>query len=197
MVPTWVTSSGATTSPPPATPPSPRPLATVLGEVVRYTDTDGNGFLDRIELDYNGDRVIDLTINLLDWKTEQDPHPDVAEILDVRALGWKGLHEHFRKMAEQSWQEALGFYRAAWRRGLTDAAMDRLAFASSSGERYDHAYWLKETILRRCLARLAEARQAQPDQAAALTALEKNLIRAVYLGDWKSATETVGRIPSL
>jgi hypothetical protein len=75
--------------------------------------------------------------------------------------------------------------------------MDRLAFASSSGERYDHAYWLKETILRRCLARLAEARQAQPDQAAALTALEKNLIRAVYLGDWKSATETVGRIPSL
>ena len=129
--------------------PSPRPAATELGEVVRYTDTDGNGFIDRVEFDYDGDRVIDLTINLLDWRTPEHPHPDVVEILDTHALGWRGLHDRFKTMTDQSWQEALAFYRAMWRRGLTDGVTDHLAVAASYGERYDRAYWLKETLLRR------------------------------------------------
>ncbi|HEU5132458.1 MAG TPA: hypothetical protein VFT26_10160, partial [Pyrinomonadaceae bacterium] len=36
--------------------PSPKPLAPRVEEVVKYTDTDKNGFLDTIEYDYDGDR---------------------------------------------------------------------------------------------------------------------------------------------
>jgi hypothetical protein len=176
--------------------PSPTPVATNLAEVVRYTDTDNNGFLDQIEFDTDGDRVIDRTVCLLDWKSARDPHPDEAELIDMRKLGWKGLHEVFKRMAEQSWQEALAFYRAAWSRGLTDAETDRLAFAASYGERYDHAYWLKETLLRTCLQRLAQARRERPASESELDVLEAELVRAAYLGDWPAAAAAVGRVPA-
>jgi hypothetical protein len=176
--------------------PSPMPLATNLTELVRYTDTDNNGFIDTLEFDYDGDRTIDRTICLLDWKSEKNPHPDVSKILDTHKEGWKGLHTIFKEMAEQSWQEAMAFYRAAWRRGLTDANTDRLAFASSYGERYDHAYWLKETLLRTCVTHLAKAREQKPEASAALLALENDLFKAAYLGDWKTATTLIAQIPA-
>lgn len=68
-------------------------------EVVRYTDTDRNGFIDRIEFDHDGDRTIDLTVDRLAWKTAGNPHPDFAGILETRTLGWKGLHEQFTACA--------------------------------------------------------------------------------------------------
>jgi CubicO group peptidase (beta-lactamase class C family) len=175
--------------------PSPTPVASNLTEVVRYTDTDNNGFIDRIEFDYTGDRVIDRTINLLDWKTPAAPHPDVVELINLRKLGWKGMHERFKAMAEQSWQEALIFYRAAWRRGLTDAETDRLAVASTYGERYDHAYWLKETLLRRLLENLASIPQSDPARTSEVADMEQALIRSVYLGEWMSIDSLISRMP--
>lgn len=175
--------------------PSPLPVATEVEEVVRYSDTDANGFLDRIEFDYDGDRTIDFIVDLLSWKTAEDPHPDVAEILETSKLGWEGLHEQFKVMAEDSWQEALMLYRVAWRRGMSDTEIDLLAVSSSHGERYDHAYWLKETLLRRARARLADLRQQSPAQAEEFTHIERDLIRTFYLGDFSACADVMAQIP--
>src|ERR687892_188434 len=56
--------------------PSPKPLAQRVEEVVKYTDTDKNGFLDTVEYDYDGDRTIDFRVSLLDYRTTSNPHPD-------------------------------------------------------------------------------------------------------------------------
>jgi hypothetical protein len=174
----------------------PKPSATNVGEVVIYSDTDANGFIDRIEFDYDGDHTIDLTINLLDYATAANPHPDVAEVLDTRALGWQGLHTAFVRMTEQSWEEAQRFYQAAWQRDLCDRETDLLAVAASVRERYEHAYWLKETLLRRCRVRLADARTAEPMRAAEFTAVEKNLLATAYLGRWNEVANVLPRIPA-
>jgi len=113
---------------------------------VKYTDTDKNGFLDTVEYDYDGDRKIDFRVSLLDYRTPKQPHPDVVTLVDTRREGWKGLNAIFTGIANQSWQEGLTVYRAAWRRGLTTPEIDKLASASAIGERYDHGYWLKEKI---------------------------------------------------
>jgi len=47
--------------------PSPKPQAPRVEEVVKYTDTDNNGFLDTVEYDYDGDRKIDFRFSLLDY----------------------------------------------------------------------------------------------------------------------------------
>ena len=163
--------------------PSPKPIAPRVEEVVKYTDTDNNGFLDTIEYDYDGDRTIDLRVSLLDYKTASNPHPDVVPLIDTHKEGWKGLNTLFGQIASQSFQEGLMVYRAAWKRGLTTPEIDKLASASSIGERYDHGYWLKEKIFRIIRAKVRG------------TALEKDLTRLYYTGQFAEYARRISEVP--
>ena len=164
--------------------PSPKPIAPRVKEVVKYTDTDQNGFLDTIEYDYDGDRKIDLRVSLLDYKTSANPHPDVVPLIDTQHERWQGLNVLFGKIANQSFQEALLVYHAAWRRGLTTPEMDKLAFAATIGERYDHGYWLKEKIFREIRPRVRG------------TQLEKDLTRLYYTGQFEEYARRISEVPA-
>jgi hypothetical protein len=164
--------------------PSPKPIAPRVEEVVKYTDTDNNGFLDTIEYDYDGDRKIDLRVSLLDYRTSSNPHPDVAPLIDTHKERWQGLNILFGKIASQSFREALLVYHAAWRRGLTTPEMDKLASASTIGERYDHGYWLKEKIFREIRARVRG------------TQLEKDLTRLYYTGQFEEYAARIAEVPA-
>jgi hypothetical protein len=176
--------------------PSPKPSATKVEEVVKYTDTDNNGFLDTVEYDYDGDRKIDFRFSLLDYKTTEQPHPDVTQLLDTQKLGWKGLNAVFTSMSNQSWDEALLVYRAAWRRGLTNAEIDKLSSASSIGERYDHGYWLKEKIFRQIRMQLEEAKKKEPARAKDFEALEAELARLYYMGRFSEYVHRIAEVPA-
>ena len=165
--------------------PSPKPNATKVEEVVKYTDSDKNGFLDTIEYDYDGDRTIDLRVSLLDYRTAANPHPDVVPLVDTHKQGWKGLNALFTSIANQSFQEALVVYRAAWRRGLTTPEIDKLANASSVGERYHNGYWLKEKIFREIRARVKQD-----------PSLEKELTRLYYLGMFEEYARRISSVPA-
>lgn len=177
--------------------PSPRPLATKVEEVVKYTDTDNNGFLDTVEYDYDGDRKIDFRFSLLDYRTPTQPHPDVVSLIDTQREGWKGLNTIFTSVANQSFQEALMVYHAAWRRGLTTPEMDKLASASSIGERYDHGYWLKEKVFRELRLRLRDAKKSEPAHTMDFDKLEQDLTRLYYTGQFEEYCRRIGDVPGL
>ena len=172
--------------------PSPKPSAPRVEEVVKYTDTDNNGFLDTIEFDYEGDRTIDLRVSLLDYKSTAQRVPDGAVVFNTPAGGWKGLNELFTEIANQSFQEALLVYRAAWRRGLTTPEIDKLANGSSVGERYRNAYWIKEKVFREIRKELHRVRSRD----AALIALENDLIRLYYLGEFNEYAKRIADVPA-
>jgi hypothetical protein len=165
--------------------PSPKPIAPRVEELVKYMDTDNNGFLDTIEYDYDGDRTIDLRVSLLDYRTASNPHPDVVPLIDTRKEGWKGLNALFGEIASQSFQEGLMVYRAAWRRGLTTPEIDKLASASAIGERYDHGYWLKEKIFREIRKRVRG------------TKLEKDLTHLYYTGQFEEYARRIAQVPAI
>jgi hypothetical protein len=146
--------------------------ATKVEELVQYADTDGNGYFDRITYDYDGDGTVDLVINLLDYKTADNPHPDIQSLHDPAGLEWKGMHELYKSISKQVFQEGHAYYRAAWRKDLTDKELDDLAIASSTGEKYNNGYWLKEKIFRKLDRRLASDPASQ-----------KELRRAHFTGD--------------
>jgi hypothetical protein len=127
---------------------SPR-RATRVEEVVQYRDTDANGFFDEITFDYDGDRNVDLKVSLLDL-AGGDKH----DLVEPGKIGWQGLHELYKRISSDSFQDGLRIYRALWKKGLTTPELDDLAIASSVGQRYDHGYWLKEKIFRLLDARL-------------------------------------------
>jgi hypothetical protein len=79
----------------------------------------------------------------------------------------------------------LTVYRAAWRRGLTTPEIDKLANASSVGERYRNAYWIKEKIFREIRA------QIKSDQA-----LENDLARLYYLGLFDQYAKRIADVPA-
>jgi hypothetical protein len=175
--------------------PPPNENAAKVEELVTYRDTDGNGFFDTIEFDYDGDRTVDLKVSLLDYRTAALPHPDEVPLLDTKALRWAGLHEAFTKMANESWRQALGVYRAAWRRGLTDPELDRLANAASVAQRYDSAYWIKEKVFRVMRARLGETAKSDPRQAKRWTTLGEDLKRLYYLGQYDEYVKRIAEVP--
>ena len=176
--------------------PGDRPSAPKVQEVVRYDDRDGNGFLDTVAFDYDGDRTFDFTVSLLDYRTPEDPHPDVVPLVDTHREGWAGLHATFDRLARASWLEALDVYDAAWRRGLTTPEIDALTVPSSVGERHANAYRIKEGVFRLLRKRLAAARDADPGAAAALAALEKDLARLYYTGRFPEYVARVAEVPS-
>lgn len=176
--------------------PGGRPSAPGVEEVVRYDDADGNGFLDTVAFDYDGDRTVDFTVSLLDYRTPEDPHPDVVPLVDAHREGWAGLHAALERLARSSWLEALDVYDAAWRRGLTTPEIDALAAPSSLGERHANAHWIKEGVFRLLRQRLAAARAAAPGEAAALTALEKDLTRLYYTGRFPEYVARLAEVPS-
>ena len=110
--------------------------------------------------------------------------PDAAGLPDTHKLGWKGPNEICTKVANQSFQEALAVYRAAWRRGLTTPEIDKLANASSVGQRYHNGYWLKEKIFREIRAQLKQD-----------PALDKELIRLYYLGLFDEYARKISVVP--
>jgi hypothetical protein len=175
---------------PPFGKPAPR-----VSEVVRYKDTDGNGFIDLIEYDYDGDRTIDRTVNLLDYRTPENPHPDVAQEIDTAKLGWPGLHEVFTRQAKESWREAMRLYQAAWRKGLTSPETDALSTAASRKEQSRNAYWLKEKTLRLAFAHLADVAKIQPDQAGQCKATAAEIARCHALGDLEGLLRAFAKMP--
>jgi hypothetical protein len=84
------------------------------------------------------------------------------------------MHELFDKRASLSFQESLKIYRSAWKKGFTDPDIDNYAFASTTGDRYNQAYWLRERIFRTVDKRIAGAGD---------TSQRDELRRLHFLGD--------------
>ena len=137
-------------------------VATKVGEVVQYRDSDGNGFFDTIIYDYDGDKIPDRTDNLLELGLS-----DKGSILDVTSNDWNALRRENAEAANRAWGHAQRLYRLAFRYGFVEEDALALSKASSVQEKYEHAYWLREIIIRHVLA------EAPP-------ALHPRLLKAYY-----------------
>ena len=147
-------------------------MATQVREVIQYRDTDGNGYLDTIIYDYDGDKTPERTDSLLALGVD-----DKGTLLDVTTMDWDALRIENSEAVKRSWAEAQRLYRLAFRHGYVDAEIFRLSKASSVGEKADKAYWLQEHTVRKLLAELPEN-------------LHTGILRSYYLHDMKE----MGRI---
>ena len=126
-----------------------------LADVILYADTTGDGWINQITYDYDGDkkpeRVDDL--NALGV-------PVKGPILDVSTMDWNALRQENAKAANLSWQQAQRLFHAALRHGFADKDVIGLIKAPSVGEKYVNAFWIKEGILRKLLAAAPEAQRS-------------------------------------
>jgi len=135
-----------------------------------YTDTDNNGFFDKLEYDFDGDQVFEETINLHELNIE-----DSSALMDPSLMNYESYMELFETVAKQTWNNARDAVNLAEANGMDTGWYSFLKNPSSLQEKYHQGFWLNYYIYKDLLS-----------QASRENDLDKiNLIKqAYYSGDW-------------
>lgn len=109
--------------------------------VVKYTDTDNNGFMDFIEYDLDGDEEFEMVISLKELGID-----DTCGIIDISNYTYKDydkFHEIFVGCANKIWENALLADSIAQQAGINTSWYARYKCAVTIREKYDFGYWLQ------------------------------------------------------
>ena len=140
-------------------------------QVLKYTDTDDNGFFDRIEFDMNGDTVFEMSISLKELGLD-----DRCEIIDFSAMEYDDLVNLKTKVADNMWQNAEAAMEVAVRSGIDVNWYAMLMHPKSVRQKYHMGYWLQYYLF----MDLIDMAGMQGD-AEQIKAIKK----AYFSGDWK------------
>jgi hypothetical protein len=153
----------------------PKRLATdpEIFPTISYTDTDNNGFFDRLDYDLDGDGKFETSVSLPALGLD-----DRSEIIETSELTYADFTALEKKVSEQIWAGAENAVKLAQKRHLDTAPYARLLRPKSVRQKYDFGFWLQFYLFRD----LCDQARAQAD----LAYVEK-LTRAYYEQDWTKA----------
>lgn len=104
---------------------------------VSYADTDGNGFIDQIEYDLDGDTLFETCVSLHELGLE-----DSCEIINTADLSYNDLRAVQRRVADDMWTHAQEVVKVAEGCGLETSWYAAMMQPRSERERYDNGFWL-------------------------------------------------------
>lgn len=104
---------------------------------VRYEDTDGNGFLDKLWYDLDGDKAFEDSISL-----HQLGIDDKQPVMGSHTLKPNEKTDLFLNLAKANWLKALEIEKVAQKMGLNTQWYSVYKQPRTAHEKYDYAYWL-------------------------------------------------------
>jgi len=138
---------------------------------VNYTDTDGNGFIDQIEYDLDGDHQFEERVSLKELGID-----DRCDIEKTAGMKYNDFSRLFRGLTEKMWNRAMEAVQLAKQSGINP---DWYAFwmqPRTLHEKYDYGYWLNFYLY-------------HDMRYMAMTKNDKKLVmaldRAYYSGKWQ------------
>ena len=137
---------------------------------VMYYDKDGNGFIDCVEYDLDGDNVPETVVDFAELGIS-----DECELIDVSGYTYDDYTALGSRMADGIWARAQEAVRIARQYGLNPGWYAKWMQASSVRDRYARGYWLTFYIYKD----LEHLFMSRGDDEAL-----RNLNRAYYSGDW-------------
>lgn len=105
---------------------------------IRYEDTDNNGFLDKIEMDIDGDTLFEKTILLKELGID-----DRCEIINTSKMSYHDYRKLHTTMCEDMWKQAENAIKVAEERGLNTAWYAFMKNPKSENQKYRYGYWLQ------------------------------------------------------
>ncbi|MEN8227691.1 MAG: hypothetical protein ABFS38_06010 [Bacteroidota bacterium] len=138
--------------------------------LIRYEDTDQNGFFDLIEYDMDADHNYEERISLIDLNLT-----DTFNVIITADLTYEDYQQIFRGLAEKSWEAATAAYHVAETFGLECAWYNNLLHPQSIAQKYNYGYWLSFYIFEDLKA---YCRFKEDDE------LLKKIERAYVTSDW-------------
>lgn len=105
--------------------------------LVKYTDTDSNGFVDKIEYDLDGDRFFEECVSLHELGIS-----DCAALIETSEKQYTDMQDLFRKTADDMWENALAVVEVARCHRINVEWYNFYRNPRSVMERYQYGYWL-------------------------------------------------------
>jgi hypothetical protein len=105
---------------------------------IRYEDTDNNGFLDKIEMDIDGDTLFEKTVLLNDLGID-----DQCEIIKTSEMSYDDYRKLHTTMSEDMWTQAENAMKVADEHGLNTSWYAFMKNPKSENQKYRYGYWLQ------------------------------------------------------
>ena len=106
--------------------------------VIKYEDTDNNGFVDLMRCDWNGDRTFDEIFSLRELGLS-----DTADIIKIPDLRGKDYTKIYTKMANNMWKHAESAMKVAEKLGLDSRWYSIYQHPKSLRQKYEFGYWIQ------------------------------------------------------
>lgn len=139
---------------------------------VKYTDKDGNGFLDYVEYDMDGDGKFETVFDL-----EALGIDDSAKLIDVSSFTYRDYTKMMKCISDGIWDRAQTAVRVAHKYGLNTSWYAWWIEALSLREKYHRGYWLQYYLFQDLMnygLRIGDKN------------LQQKLVVAYCSGNWKS-----------
>lgn len=139
---------------------------------VKYTDKDGNGFLDYVEYDMDGDGKFETVFDL-----EALGIDDSTKLIDVSSFTYRDYTKMMKRISDGIWDRAQTAVRVAHKYGLNTSWYAWWIEALSLREKYHRGYWLQYYLFQDLMN--YGLRIGDKD-------LQQKLVVAYCSGNWKS-----------
>jgi hypothetical protein len=139
---------------------------------VEYLDSDGNGFMDTVKYDLDGDTEYETTVSLKELGID-----DTCPVIDVSKMKYKDYTKLFKKVSKGMWKRSQDALKVARAYGIPTLWYSKLLSPGSDRERYHYGWWFQFYVYKDL-----EDRFIREGNAEALG----RLASAYYSGNWKS-----------
>lgn len=106
--------------------------------VVKYEDTDGNGYFDKVSFDYNGDKEFEEVVSLKELGIS-----DKGSVYKTAKMKYEDYSGLFSSVADNMWENAQQAVSIARSRGLDTSWYALLMNPKSAWQKYDYGFWLQ------------------------------------------------------
>lgn len=105
---------------------------------IKYEDTDNNGFLDKIEMDIDGDTLFEKTVLLKDLGID-----DTCEVINTSMMSYEDYRKLHSSMSNNIWKQAEEAIKVAEESGLNTSWYAFMKQPKSENQKYQYGYWLQ------------------------------------------------------
>tara|TARA_R110000744_G_scaffold90607_3_gene175901 strand:- start:8215 stop:10029 length:1815 start_codon:yes stop_codon:yes gene_type:complete len=143
--------------------------------VVKYSDSNNNGFIDVIEFDLDGDKTMEQKYSLIDLGLD-----DRCSIIESKKMEYQDFRNLKGKVADNLWDKALEAATLAKGMGMDLSWYALLMNPKSTRQKYNNGYWLQFYLFQDFL---------EMDRRTSGKNNDKAIARAYFSGDWKSLAQ--------
>jgi hypothetical protein len=117
-----------------------------------YTDTDNNGFFDKLEYDFDGDGIFEEVVDLDELNVA-----DTSQLFEPAVMDYEDYMNLFKQVAENTWKTAEAAIKLAEKEGIDTGWYAFYKNPSSLQEKYHQGFWLNYYIYKDLLSKMHRA----------------------------------------